>query len=312
MKSKVYVITGVAGFIGSHIAEELLKRDNVFVVGIDNFYSGKRDNVDLLERKFGSNFAFENLDITNFEDLSKVFEKYDVEYVFHQAAVASVKKSIEDPCFTHVVNVKGTLNVLESSRANNVKKVLFASSAAVYGNDLTLPKDEKSLIKPISPYGYEKYIGEQYLELYSGLYGLNCVALRYFNVYGPRQDPSSEYSGVVSIFEDRFSKNKPVTVYGDGEQCRDFVYVKDVVKVNLLAMDNYSDSFGVFCVGTARKTTLNDLIKAFEGKYNVNMDVSYETAREGDIKESVCDNKKVVSQLEADFDSDLIKNLSCL
>jgi nucleoside-diphosphate-sugar epimerase len=246
MHKKVYAITGVAGFIGSHIAEELLRREDVHVIGIDNFYSGTRDNIYFLENRAPNKFTFIEADIVNFESLSEVFEEYGVEYVFHQAAVASVHKSIEDPLFTHEVNVRGLLNVLEASRLNNVKKVLFASSAAVYGDEPTLPKNEYSLIKPISPYGCEKYMGEQYLKLYSELYGLKCVVLRYFNVYGPRQDPSSEYSGVISIFEDRFSKSKPVTIFGDGEQYRDFVYVKDVVKVNLATMDMCDYNFSIF------------------------------------------------------------------
>lgn len=302
MHKKVYAVTGAAGFIGSHIVEELLSRENVHVVGIDNFYSGKRENIAFLENVSRNNFTFVEADIANFEYLSEIFAKYGVEYVFHQAAVASVQKSIEAPRFTHEVNVRGTLNVLEASRINNVKKVLFASSAAVYGDEPTLPKNEASVIKPISPYGSEKYMGEQYLKLYAELYGLQAVALRYFNVYGPRQDPSSEYSGVISIFEDRIKNDLPVTIYGDGEQYRDFVYVKDVVKANISAMEKDTGAFDIFCVGTARKTSINNVFDAITKKYSSDIKASYDDVRDGDIKESLADNRKLVKVLDVQVD----------
>ncbi len=292
---RIYLITGVAGFIGSHIAEELLKDSNNFIVGIDNFYSGNKENLNILK---GENFKFYEGDIRNFELLKEIIFTHKVQYVFHEAAIASVQKSIKDPLFTNEVNVKGTLNVLESCRLGSVKRIVFASSAAVFGSEPILPKTENSKVAPISPYGYEKLIGEHYMDLYNNLYGLETVILRYFNVYGERQDPSSEYSGVISIFEDNFKKNKCPIIFGDGIQYRDFIYVKDIVRANIMAIHQESNNMMRFiCCGTNIKTSLNKLFDILKDKYNKDWEVIYKEARVGDIKESICDNRKLIKLL---------------
>lgn len=306
MKKSKYLVTGIAGFIGSHIAEELLKNPQNTVVGIDNFCSGKQENIDYLKNISEDRLVFVNADIRDFDKMNEIIQKHSIEYVFHEAAIASVQTSIENPIFTNAVNVQGTLNVLEAARMNDVKKVVFASSAAVYGDEPTLPKNECSEIKPISPYGYEKYMGEQYLKLYAELYGLKTVALRYFNVYGPRQDPTSEYSGVISIFENKIKNGEPIKIFGDGEQYRDFIYVKDVVKANLAAMEQDTGSFSVYCVGTAHKTSVNELVKALQVKYSKNIDVAYQDARQGDIKASLADNAKLIKELSVEVSASLM------
>lgn len=293
----IYLVTGVAGFIGSHIAEELLK-DGKNVIGIDNFYSGKKENIEFLQNISSGSFDFIEIDIRDITSLKKLFSEHKIDFVFHQAAIASVQKSIENPVFTNEVNVQGTLNILEASRENEVKKIVFASSAAVYGDEPTLPKNENSIIKPISPYGLEKYICEEYLKLYSNLYGLKSVALRYFNVYGERQDPSSEYSGVISIFDSKIKNGETITIFGDGEQYRDFIYVKDVVKANINAMMSDTGNFNIFCVGTGKKTSLNDLVCILEKKYEVKLIINYKESRKGDIRGSLCNNQKLIENFK--------------
>ena len=301
-----YLITGIAGFIGSHITEELLKNPQNVVIGIDNFYSGKQENIDYLKEISANRLVFVDADIRDFDKMNEVIKIYSVKYIFHEAAIASVQTSIENPRFTNAVNVQGTLNVLEAARLNGVEKVVFASSAAVYGDEPSLPKNENSVIKPISPYGYEKYMGEQYLKLYAELYGLKTVALRYFNVYGPRQDPSSEYSGVISIFENKIKNGEQIKIFGDGEQYRDFIFVKDVVKANLAAMEEETGPFSVFCVGTAHKTSVNELVKTLQVKYSKNIDIKHEDARKGDIKESLADNTKLITELSVQISDSLM------
>lgn len=289
----MYLITGVAGFIGSHIAEELIQDKNNVVIGIDNFYSGKRETVEYLNSIAHNNFIFIETDICSYSDLKRIFQTYPIEYIFHEAAITSVQLSIENPLLTHKVNVDGTLNILEAARTSNcIKKIVYASSAAVYGDEPSLPKNELSPLKPISPYGYEKLMGEQYLKLYANLYNLQCVSLRYFNVYGPRQNQDSDYSGVISIFEEKIKNSTPLIVYGDGEQYRDFIYVKDVVSANLTAMHSKTLPYDCYCVGTSQKTTINDLINIISQK-DESASIIYLPSRDGDIKESLCDNTKL-------------------
>ncbi len=294
-----FFITGVAGFIGSHIAEELLKSGEK-VVGVDNFYSGTRANIDFLENINGAdkNFVFYPIDIRDSDRLEDIFKRYQISYVFHLGAIASVQKSIDDPVFSNSVNVVGTLNILELSKKFNIKRVVFSSSAAVYGDEPNLPKNELSKTSPISPYGYEKLIGEYYMNIYNKLYGIETVSLRYFNVYGERQDPSSEYSGVISIFEDKIKKGKTVNIYGDGLQYRDFVYVKDVAKINISAMLKDDVAGEIFAVGTGETTTILQLFYIIRDKYNQkDLEPNFIKARNGDIRESRSDNSKIVNKL---------------
>lgn len=287
------LVTGVAGFIGSHLAQRLLERgDEIF--GIDNFYSGTKNNIEYLKLFDKNNrFTFIEADIRSFETINKIIKDYNIKQIYHLAAIVSVQESIENPLLSNEVNVKGTLNILEASRKNDVKRVVFSSSAAVYGDEPTLPKNEDSIMNPISPYGYEKLFGEYYMKLYNELYGLETVILRYFNVYGSRQNSKSDYSGVISIFEESFKNAKSPNIYGNGEQYRDFVYVKDVVKANIKAMNTRNISGKIICVGTGKKTSINDLVKFLNKKYNQLIVPKYLPKRSGDIKESVCNNSKI-------------------
>ncbi len=290
----IILVTGAAGFIASHIIEELLKDEQNSIIGIDNFYSGTKENIEYLKLCDKNNrFIFAEADIRDFEAINKIVQDYKVEQLYHLAAIVSVQESIQNPLLSNEINVKGTLNILEVSRQNSINRVVFSSSAAVYGDEPTLPKNEKSPTKPISPYGCEKLMGEQYMKLYSELYGLETVSLRYFNVFGPRQSATSDYSGVISIFEKKFQNDETPNIYGDGRQYRDFVYVKDVVRANIKAMNATNISGEVICVGTAHKTSIRDLILFLNKKYKKEIEPIYLSARVGDIKESLCDNKKI-------------------
>ena len=294
----MYLITGIAGFIGSHMAEEIIinsNNQNIDIIGIDNFYSGKRENIDFLielASKNRVNLHFYEEDVRNKKNLTSIFEKHEIKYIFHLSAIASVQKSIEDSEFTNSVNVLGSLNLLNLARDFRIKKFVFSSSASVYGDEPTLPKNEESPIKPISPYGLEKYTVENYMKLYSEIFNLNSVVLRYFNVFGERQDPKSDYSGVISIFEDRLKNNQDIFIYGDGEQYRDFIYVKEVVKINLKVL-KLEKKFDIFCVGSGTKTTINKLYLDIKNRYKSNSKVIYKKAREGDIRESIADTTRI-------------------
>ena len=295
------LVTGSAGFIASHIIEELLKDTNRNIIGIDNLYSGTQENLDFLNSIDKNNkFTFIEADIRDFETLNKIIKTNDINQVYHLAAIVSVQESIQNPLLSNEVNVKGPLNILEVSKQNDVKRVVFSSSAAVYGDEPTQPKNETSKTKPISPYGYEKLIGEQYMKLYSDLYNVETVCLRYFNVYGQRQSATSDYSGVISIFDNKFKNNEIPNIYGDGEQYRDFVYVKDVALANIKAMNTLDISGEIFCVGTANKTSINNLLKCMNVKYDRNIKANYLDGRDGDIKESICDNSKIKKILKLD------------
>lgn len=290
----IILITGAAGFIASHIIEELLRDEKNIIIGIDNFYSGTEENIKYLNSCDKNNqFTFIEADIRDFDKINQIIKIYNIDQIYHLAAIVSVQESIENPLLSNEVNVKGTLNILEASRKNDVKRVVFSSSAAVYGDEPTLPKDENSITKPISPYGYEKLMGEYYMKLYNELYDLETVILRYFNVYGSRQNSKSDYSGVISIFEESFKNAKSPNIYGNGEQYRDFVYVKDVVKANIKAMNTTNISGKIICVGTGKKTSINDLVEFLNKKYNRLIVPKYLPKRSGDIKESVCNNNKI-------------------
>ena len=296
---KNILVTGAAGFIASHIIEELLKDKENLIIGIDNFYSGTKENIDYLKFQDKANrFILIESDIRNFGKINEIIKDNKIEQVYHLAALVSVQESIQNPILSNDINVKGTLNILESARLNGVKRVVFSSSAAVYGDEPNMPKNENSITKPISPYGYEKLMGEYYMKLYADLYNLETVTLRYFNVYGERQLATSDYSGVISIFENKFKNNETPIIYGDGEQYRDFVYVKNVAEVNILAMNKSNISGETFCVGTSIKTSINDLFRSMNKKYSKNFEPIYKEARNGDIKASICDNSKVVDMFD--------------
>lgn len=279
-----YLVTGGAGFIGSHIVDALVAANHSVVV-LDNLSSG---NVDNLAQSMNE-ITFVEGDVRNPAVCEEVSKGCDG--IFHEAALVSVVDSVERPVDNHEINITGTLNVLEAARINGVKRVVFASSAAVYGDNPVLPKREEMLPEPKSPYAAAKITGEYYLNAYAELYGLKCRALRYFNVYGSRQDPTSPYSGVISIFATRILAKKSITIFGDGKQTRDFVNVVDVVDANLLAMSEQSSKgFWMANVATGKQHSLIELIDTLERVTGNSVEHIFEPARIGDIRYSAADN----------------------
>ena len=279
---KKCLVTGGAGFIGSNLVERLVGI-SVEVKVLDNLSSGFLQNLE----PFREYIEFIEGDVRDIGTLQQVMS--EVEVVFHQAALVSVPQSIEDPIETGMVNDLGTLSVLEAARHSGVRRVVFASSCAVYGDLPQLPKKEEMDTKPLSPYAASKLNGETYARLYGDLYGLETVCLRYFNVYGPRQDPSSPYSGVISIFMDNAARGERPTIYGDGEQYRDFVYVADVVQANLLAAQGENISGSTINVGTGKSVTVNSLWKNIAELAGVQGEPKRANFRPGDIRESVAE-----------------------
>jgi nucleoside-diphosphate-sugar epimerase len=285
------LITGGCGFIGSHIAEALVA-DGVKVRVFDNFSSGKLENL----KGFGNGIEVIRGDVCDPDELSSAMK--GVSHVFHEAALVSVAVSVENPIDNDSINIRGTLNVLQAARAAKVKRVVFATSAAVYGNNPVLPKREDMLPEPESPYALGKLTGEYYLKLFSSLYGVETVALRYFNVFGPRQDGKSMYSGVISRFTDDLRSGRTPTIFGDGQQTRDFVYVKDVVQANLLAMRSAQVGHGeVFNVATGKTVSLLQLLDALKKIMGVQVVPVFKEARAGDIKHSLADISKIQAAL---------------
>lgn len=279
------LVTGGAGFIGSHIVD-LLIENGYEVVIVDNLSTGKKEFIN-------KKAIFYKKDITD-DDLYEIFEKEKPDYVIHQAAQIDVQKSIDNPVFDAKVNVLGTVNLLECCRKSGVKKVIYASSAAVYGNPEYLPIDEKHKVNPISYYGISKHTAEHYFEVYSQLYGLKYTILRYANVYGIRQDPKGE-GGVISIFIDKMLKSERPIIFGDGNQTRDFVYVKDVAKANLLALEKGDNE--VVNISTNKPTSINELVEIMNKIMNISLEPIYTEPRKGDIVHSYLDNKKALDVL---------------
>lgn len=283
------LVTGGAGFIGSHIAQEaLIRADEVFI--IDDFSSGKRENIPV-----SKDVTVFEADIRDKVKIRQIFEKIRPEIVFHEAAIASVQRSIDEPAFTRSVNVEGTRVIFELACEYGVKTVVFASSAAIYGSDPILPKTERMTPKPISPYGEHKLENELIAEQFSAQGRTVLIGLRYFNVFGPRQDPKSEYSGVISIFLDRVCGGKDILIHGDGLQSRDFVYVKDVVAANLLCSQKTENRFAIYNVGTGVSTTILQMAQTiFEMKGRLPK-FRYGSSREGDIRHSLADISELKS-----------------
>lgn len=284
MKNRYIVVTGGAGFIGSNLSRELAENNNVII--IDDLSTGNKDNIlDLIDSK---KIEFINGSITDLDLLQKTFK--NVDFVLHQAAIPSVPRSVEDPISSNFANVDGTLNVLVAARDNDVKKVIFASSSSVYGDTPTLPKIEDMKQCPLSPYAVSKLTGEYYSQVFNEVYGLKTVSLRYFNVYGPYQDPSSEYAAVIPKFIIQVLNDEPPIIYGDGEQTRDFTYIKDVVQANISAAE--SDATGVFNIAGGKHISLNELATVIMNLIGKDLDVIYDDPRPGDIKHSVADASK--------------------
>ncbi|MGA2121774.1 MAG: SDR family oxidoreductase [Methanoregula sp.] len=277
-----YIVTGGAGFIGSHIVEELVNAGHDVVI-VDNLFSGKMENIaPFLARE---NVRFVKGSITDLPLLQKSFAGADG--IFHEGAIASVPRSIANPVATNEANVTGTLNVLVAARDCGVRKVLFASSSSVYGNTPTLPKQEDMCPHPLSPYAVSKLTGEQYLRIFSEVYGLKTVSLRYFNVFGPRQDPNSQYAAVIPNFITRILNHESPVIYGDGGQTRDFSYVKDVVHANIRAME--SDAQGVFNVAYCQRIDLKELAATIMELTGITVPLTFDPPRAGDVRDSLAD-----------------------
>lgn len=286
----LYLITGIGGFIGSSIARALLARGEQ-VRGVDNFSTGKRENIaDILDR-----IDFREADILDLDAMHKACA--GVDFVFHEAAIPSVPKSVLDPLGSNRANVDGTVNVLVAARDAKVKRVVYAASSSAYGDTPTLPKHEGMRPDPISPYAVAKLASEQYMISFYRCYGLETVCLRYFNIFGPRQDPSSPYSGVLAKFITQMLKGEQPAIYGDGEQSRDFTYIDNAVEANLLACKASKAAGQVFNIATGRRVTLNETFAILQKITGYGGRPKYGPEREGDIKHSLADISKAESGL---------------
>ena len=277
-----YLVTGGAGFIGSHTVDELLRRGHD-AAALDDLSTGKAANLAQSKTKI----KFVQSSVANLDAIREACRGVDV--VIHLAAQTSVLRSVQDPIETNLVNVNGTLNVLVAARDAGVKRVVFACSCAVYGKTSALPIPESAPPAPISPYGLSKQVGEAYGRVFQGMYGLEFVSLRYFNVFGPRQDPGSPYSGVLSLFSAALLGGAQPTVYGDGEQSRDFVYVENVVQANLLAAEAKGAAGLAINIGAGNRYTLNQTLALLEKITGRRGNAKYAAPREGDIRDSQAD-----------------------
>jgi UDP-glucose 4-epimerase len=280
----LYLITGIAGFIGSSLARELLQRGEQ-VRGVDNFSTGRRENLTEIFGQIDSREA----DILDLDAMRSACA--GVDFVLHQAAIPSVPKSVLDPIASNRANVDGTVNVLVAARDAKVRRVVYAASSSAYGDTPTLPKHERMTPDPISPYAVAKLASERYMISFYRCYGLETVALRYFNIFGPRQDPSSQYSGVLAKFIAQMLQGEQPTIFGDGEQSRDFTYIDNAVEANLLACKAPAAQVAgeVFNVATGRRVTLNETFKLLQELTAYSGSPIYAAERGGDIKHSLAD-----------------------
>lgn len=296
-----YLVTGGAGFIGSNLAERLLLQDSQVVI-LDNFSTGLRQNVKELQQ-MGKDLQVIEGDLRDRETCIKACK--GVDYVLHQGALGSVPRSIEHPDATNENNVTGTMNIFLAARDAGVKRVVFASSSSVYGNSATLPKVETMIPNPISPYAASKYFTEVYARIFADLYNMEIIGLRYFNVFGRRQDPNSTYAAVIPIFVKKLMSNQIPEIHGDGTQSRDFSYVDNVIEANLLACKASQKACGqIFNIACGARTTLNDLYKKLAQLLGKNIEPRYIAPRPGDVKHSLADISKAKSLLgyEPKFD----------
>jgi nucleoside-diphosphate-sugar epimerase len=281
--SGIALVTGGAGFIGSHIAAALIDR-GARVRIIDDLSTGHRENI----AEIGGNIDFVEASLTDREALTRALE--DVELVFHEAAIPSVPRSVAQPTETHEASVNATFSLLLAARDRKVRRLVYAASSAAYGDQPELPKREDMRPDPLSPYAVAKLVGEYYCQVFSRVYGLETVALRYFNVFGPRQDPSSQYSGVISRFIDASLNRKQPTIYGDGEQSRDFTYISNVVDANLKAAESNSAIGQVINIANGKRVTINEvfeMVKKLTGRGDLHAE--YAPPRAGDVRDSLAD-----------------------
>jgi nucleoside-diphosphate-sugar epimerase len=278
-----YVVTGGAGFIGSATVRELLKIADAEIVAIDNLFSGKRANLaEVMER-----ISLVVADIRDYESMQKHFRGADV--VFHLAAIPSVPRSISDPVPSHDVNINGSFTVLRAAADAGVRRIVYAASSSAYGDTEVLPKSEQMRPVPKSPYAVQKLLGEHYMSVFQQCFGLQTVSLRYFNVYGPRQDPSSPYSGVISVFMKSLLDGQAPTIYGDGEQSRDFTFVEDVAALNVEVAHAEGVEGGLFNAGNGERYTLNEVWDTLKRIHGCNLSPVYATERPGDVRHSQAD-----------------------
>jgi nucleoside-diphosphate-sugar epimerase len=287
-----YLVTGGAGFIGSNIVAELLQRNEKVRV-LDNFSTGKRENILLYQGN--PNLQIIEGDLRSFHVVRDAVK--GVDFVLHQGALPSVPRSIHDPITTNDVNILGTLNVLEAAKEFKVKRVVFASSSSVYGDSIALPKTEDLAVAPLSPYAVSKFAAERYCQIYYQIYGLETVCLRYFNVFGPNQDPTSQYSAVIPKFIQSIHKGVQPIIYGDGSQSRDFTYVTNNVDANLLACTAPGVSGEVFNIACGVKYTLNELVAEINRVFGKDVKPIYEAERTGDVKHSMADISRAEQKL---------------
>src|SRR6266540_3565089 len=279
-----YLVTGGAGFIGSHISEELVRRGHAVRVA-DSLITGKRSNLAHLQR-----IEFLEGDLADEAFAKRAVEGMD--YVLHQAAIPSVPRSVNDPLTSNRANVDASLNVLVAARDAGVRRVVYAGSSSAYGNTETLPKREDMPAQPLSPYALQKYVAEQYCQMFTRLYGLETVTIRYFNVFGPRQDPGSPYSGVISLFSMALLEGRQPTIYGDGEQTRDFTYIANVVDGVLRACDAPNVAGEVMNVATGSRISLNELLEVMNTIVGSDVKAIYKEPRAGDVRDSQADIAK--------------------
>jgi UDP-glucose 4-epimerase len=280
-----YLVTGGGGFIGSNIVEELIRRgENVKV--LDNFSTGRRENIE----PFLSDIELIEGDVRSYHTVGKAVE--GVDFILHQAALPSVPRSIKDPISTNEVNVVGTLNILDAVKDAGVKRVVYASSSSIYGNSEVLPKQEDMMPEPLSPYAVSKLAGEKYCQVFSRIYNLETVCLRYFNVFGPKQDPTSQYSAVIPKFIAMMLNGRPPTIYGDGLQSRDFTFIANVVDANLLACEASSVNGEVINIACGESSSILDLVEALNNLLNTKIVPEHLEVRKGDVKHSLADIQK--------------------
>lgn len=277
-----YLVTGAAGFIGSNIVEELVRRGET-VRALDNLATGHMENLTPVRQKI----QWHEADIRELESIRPDFE--GVDYVIHLAAIPSVPRSVADPLTSNAVNIDGTLNVLLAARDAGVKRLVFAASSAAYGDHPALPRVETQELRPLSPYALTKLAGEYYCRIFTQVYGLETVALRYFNIFGPRQSPDSPYSGVLSLFISAYMQGKTPVIYGDGEQSRDFTYIENTVDATLRACTAPNAPGHVINVGTGERHTLNETIRILNGIFGAQITPRYDAPRAGDVQHSHAD-----------------------
>jgi UDP-glucose 4-epimerase len=285
-----YLVTGGAGFIGSNIVDELLKRGQRVRV-LDNFATGREENV----AEFASRVDLIRGDVRDENTVDRAVN--GVDYILHQAALASVPRSIADPTSNNQVNAQGTLNLLVAAKKHNVKRVVYASSSSVYGDSDVLPKVETMTPNPKSPYAVAKLAAEYYCRVFGELYGVPTVSLRYFNVFGPRQDPNSQYSAVIPLFVKALMEGKAPNIYGDGEQSRDFTFISNVVNANLLACEANVTGARVYNIACGGRYTLNQLFAALRDRIGARVEPVYGPARPGDVKHSMASIERIQKEL---------------